>query len=184
MWGKMTSFITPPPGQWVNYNVAQGILVLQGQVLLVGNDYGEPQLSWSLPGGRLEPGEQHPEAVVREVREETGLDVTAGEMLFVVDAKTERDRRHFVTCVFELALLNETAGRPEVSSGSDLAVRAVRWVPFEEAPPLLVRPSLGEPLVNFLYYGKEKLPRRYWAYPEYNSPDFSPLTWPPGPAER
>src|SRR3954470_6861572 len=102
----MTSFITPPPGQWVNYNVAQGILVFQGQVLLVSNDYGGPELSWSLPGGRLEPGEQHPEAVVREVLEETGLEVTAGEMLFVVDAKTERDRRHFVTCVFELALAN------------------------------------------------------------------------------
>ena len=175
----MTSFITPPPGQWVNYNVAQGILVIEDRVLLVGNDYGGPELSWSLPGGRLEPGEQHPEAVVREVQEETGLEVAAGEMLFVVDAKTERDRRHFVTCVFELALANPTTGRPEVSSETDLTVRAVRWVSFEEAAALLVRPSLGEPLLNYLYYGKEKLPRRYWAYPEYNTPDFRPLSWPP-----
>ena len=175
----MTSFITPPPGQWVNYNVAQGILVIEDRVLLVGNDYGGPGISWSLPGGRLEPGEQHPEAVVREVQEETGLEVAAGEMLFVVDAKTERDRRHFVTCVFELALANPTTGRPEVSSETDLAVRAVRWVSFEEAAALLVRPSLGEPLLNYLYYGKEKLPRRYWAYPEYNTPDFRPLSWPP-----
>jgi ADP-ribose pyrophosphatase YjhB (NUDIX family) len=175
----MTSFITPPPGQWVNYNVAQGSLVIEDRVLLVGNDYGGPELSWSLPGGRLEPGEQHPGAVVREVREETGLEVTAGDMLFVVDARTERDRRHFVTCVFELALAHPFAGRPEVSSETDPAVRAVRWASFEEAAALLVRPSLGEPLLNYLYYGKEKLPRRYWAYPEYNSPDFKPLSWPP-----
>jgi 8-oxo-dGTP diphosphatase len=175
----MTSFITPPPGQWVNYNVAQGILVIEDRVLLVGNDYGGPELSWSLPGGRLEPGEQHPAAVVREVREETGLEVTAGGMLFVVDAKTERDRRHFVTCVFELALAHPIAGRPEVSSETDPAVRAVRWATFEEAAALLVRPSLGEPLLNYLYYGQEKLPRRYWAYPEYNTPDFRPLSWPP-----
>lgn len=175
----MTSFITPPPGQWVNYNVAQGILVIEDRVLLVGNDYGGPELSWSLPGGRLEPGEQHPLAVVREVREETGLEVTAGDMLFVVDAKTERDRRHFVTCVFELALVNRGGGMPEVSNGDDPAVRVVRWVSFTEAAALLVRPSLGEPLLNYLYYGKEELPRRYWAYPEYNTPDFKPLSWPP-----
>ncbi len=175
----MTSFITPPPGQWVNYNVAQGVLVFQGQVLLVGNDYGGPELSWSLPGGRLEPGEQHPEAVKREFLEETGLEVTAGDLLFVVDAKTHHERRHFVTCVFELALMQASSQKPEVTSGADLAVRAVRWVSFEEVPALLERPSLGEPLVNFLYHGKEKLPRHYWAYPEYNSPDFRPVSWPP-----
>lgn len=177
----MTSFITPPPGEWVNYNVAQGILTFQGQVLLVGNDYGRPELSWSLPGGRLEPGEQHPEAVVREVLEETGLAVRAGDLLFVIDAKTDRDRRHFVTCVFELALLEEVSRVPEVTAGSDLAVRAVRWVPFKEVPALLVQPSLGEPLVNYLYHGKEKLPRHYWAYPEYNRPDYEPVSWPPKP---
>jgi 8-oxo-dGTP diphosphatase len=175
----MTSFITPPPGQWVNYNVAQGILIFQGQVLLVGNDYGAPELNWSLPGGRLEPGEQHPAAVEREFREETGLKVKAGDLLFVVDAKTEQERRHFVTCVFELAFLDAPSQPPAVTNGTDQAVRAVRWVPFEEVPGVIGRPSLGEPLVNFLYYGKEKLPRRYWAYPEYNRPDFTPLSWPP-----
>lgn len=175
----MTSFITPPPGEWVNYNVAQGALVYQQSILLVGNDYGGPELSWSLPGGRLEPGEQHPEAVVREFLEETGLEVEARDMLFVVDAKTHRERRHFVTCVFEIQLAHVPDKRPEPSFGADPAVRAVRWVEFEEVPTLLVRPSLGEPLVNYLYYGKKKLPRRYWAYPEYNSPDFLPVTWPP-----
>ena len=175
----MTSFITPPPGQWVNYNVAQGILVFNRHVLLVGNDYGGPELSWSLPGGRLEPGEQHPEAVEREFLEETGLKVKAGDMLFVVDAKTHQQRRHFVTCVFELSFFDEPQQKPEVTTGADPAVRAVQWVPFEEVPAWLVRPSLGEPLVNFLYYGKEKLPRHYWAYPEYNTPDFLPVSWPP-----
>ena len=51
-----------------------------GRVLLIqrGN---EPGLGlWSLPGGRVEPGEFDEEAVAREVAEETGLTVTVGKL--------------------------------------------------------------------------------------------------------
>ena len=42
-------------------------------ILLVRQDYGEQY--WSLPGGAMEPDEPIDEAAVREVREETGLDI-------------------------------------------------------------------------------------------------------------
>lgn len=176
---NVKGYADSPAGQWTNYNVAQGILTYERQVLLVGNDYGGPELTWSLPGGRLEPGEQHQQAVVREVREETGLEVTAGDLLFVMDARNPRERRHFITCVFEVQLAGPLTGEPPVTTGQDLAVKMARWVPFEEVAGLMVRPSLGEGLVNYLYYGREKLPRRYWHYPDYAGPDWQPLSWPP-----
>jgi 8-oxo-dGTP diphosphatase len=52
-----------------------------GRLLLIlrANEPGRGR--WSIPGGRVEPGEDDPAALVREMREETGLDVTVGELV-------------------------------------------------------------------------------------------------------
>jgi len=49
-----------------------------GRLLLIRRGQEPSRGLWSLPGGRVEPGETHEQAVVREVREETGLDVHVG----------------------------------------------------------------------------------------------------------
>jgi mutator protein MutT len=55
---------------------AVGAIVLEkGEVLLVRRDHAPALGQWSLPGGRVEWGETLQEAVAREVREETGIDI-------------------------------------------------------------------------------------------------------------
>jgi ADP-ribose pyrophosphatase YjhB (NUDIX family) len=53
----------------------------RGRLLLVrrANDPGRGL--WSVPGGRVEPGEDDAAALVREVAEETGLAVRAGDLV-------------------------------------------------------------------------------------------------------
>lgn len=76
-----------------------------GRVLLIRRgDNGQ----WSLPGGMLEPGEQLDACLVREVWEETGLEVQPLRLVGIYSDPSETlvtypngDRVHFVTATFE-----------------------------------------------------------------------------------
>lgn len=56
---------------------AKAVIADGGRILLGRNDRAE----WELPGGRLEAGERVADAIRREVREETGLEVEVGRLL-------------------------------------------------------------------------------------------------------
>jgi 8-oxo-dGTP diphosphatase len=53
----------------------------EGRLLLIKRGHEPGAGLWSLPGGRIEPGETDQQAVVREVLEETGLHVECGRLL-------------------------------------------------------------------------------------------------------
>lgn len=56
-----------------------------GRLLLIERGHEPEAGRWSLPGGRVEPGESDQQALVREVREETGLEVTPGPLAGAVE---------------------------------------------------------------------------------------------------
>ncbi len=115
--------LVPAVGAVVVDSTARVLLVQRGRPPSVG--------SWTLPGGRLEPDESFEEAVTREVREETGLDVrVVGEL-----CRVEIAREGFAFLVHEY-LAVPLAPTP-VRAGDDAA--DARWVRADEMPALGVR---------------------------------------------
>jgi 8-oxo-dGTP diphosphatase len=96
-----------------------------GHVLLVKRAHEPLKGQWSLPGGAVEVGETVTEAVAREVREETGLDVRVGPLVEVVDRVHRladgRVEYHFVILDY---LCRVTGG--VLTASSDAA--DARWV--------------------------------------------------------
>jgi 8-oxo-dGTP diphosphatase len=81
--------------------VGAGAVVIDGETVLLIRRGAEPLAGqWSLPGGQLELGETVEQAIVREVREETSLDVEPLQMLGVYDLIDRDDtgtvRYHYV----------------------------------------------------------------------------------------
>ena len=99
-----------------------------GRLLLVLRAHEPGKGLWSVPGGRIEPGETDQQAVVREVLEETGLQVACGALFGAVERPglggAVIDIRDYVAVV--------TGG--ELAAGDDAA--DARWVTATEAAEL------------------------------------------------
>ena len=80
---------------------AVGVICLRGdEVLLIRRGQPPRQGEWSLPGGRVEPGETLREAALRELREETGVEARLGPLVDVVDGIFPASGRHYVLIDF------------------------------------------------------------------------------------
>ena len=119
---------------------ASAVIVADGAILLVQRGH-EPQLGrWSVPGGRVEPGETFAEAAAREAYEETGLEVRIGAELWNLTI-TDGDR------TFEVHDFAATVTGGSLRAGDDAA--DVRWIPLDE----LDQWPLTEDLVGYLTRG-------------------------------
>ena len=106
---------------------AVGVVCLRGDEVLLIRRGRAPRLGeWSLPGGRIEPGERTVETGLRELMEETGVSAEILGLIEVVDGIFPADGRHYVRIDYAARW---TGGEPV--AGDDAAEAA--FVPIEEA---------------------------------------------------
>ena len=141
--------------------VGVGAVVLrEGCVLLVQRGAAPAREFWAIPGGRLRLGETLQEGAEREIREETGIVICAGEPIFTCDSlmRDEEGRVRFHYVIVDMAA-DYVSG--EVRAADD-ALDA-RWVSPAELRYLTVTKStlklLGQiGFISPFFSGNEVMP--------------------------
>ena len=114
--------------------VGVGVVVVDsGKILLIQRGRDPGRGLWAVPGGKVRMGEKLREAAIREVEEETGLEVEVAEVVWVgevIDGDT-----HLVLIDFR-----GSASSGSLRAGDDAA--DARWVSFSELEGYELTPTM------------------------------------------
>jgi 8-oxo-dGTP diphosphatase len=128
--------------------VAAAIVIEQGRVLISQRKRGSHlEGAWEFPGGKVEPGEDPRDALVRELREEVGIEVAVGD---IVEVTFHRYPGKAVLLLFYAALRLPDSPDPEPIDVAD-----VRWAARDELEDELF-PAADVPVLG-------KVRRMLWA---------------------
>jgi 8-oxo-dGTP diphosphatase len=114
-----------------------GIVVNDGDLLMVRRAKDPGKGLWSIPGGHVEHGEYLTDAVRREVKEETGLDVEVADLVGILEVIGPD---HLVILDFGARVQTRTEPAPSDD------VSEARWVPLDAVADLECTPRLVETL--------------------------------------
>lgn len=134
--------------------VAVGAFIFKDdRVLLVRRGRSPAKGLWAIPGGNMNLGETLQQATEREIREETGLVVTAGAPVFTFDV-IERDESGRIQYHYVIVdLLAEVTGG-KLEPGDD--AKEARWVSAGEMKGLAVSDRTRQVLRDRFGFGAEK----------------------------
>jgi 8-oxo-dGTP diphosphatase len=123
--------------------VAAAIVNPMGEILLSRRPEGKPMAGmWEFPGGKLEEGESPEEALVRELREEIGIDVEAKALIPATFASHCYENFHLLMPLF---LVQEWKNDPTPLEG-----QLLQWFKLSQIDTTTMPPPDG-PLVDRIF---------------------------------
>jgi len=122
-----------------------GIMILKKNQVLLGQRHADPeradsllhgQGTWTMPGGKLDFGEDLKEAAIREVLEETGIKLKKENLKFISLTNDIVSDAHFVTAGF---LCQEFEGEAKVMEPDEIT--KWQWFNIDDLPKPMYFPS-------------------------------------------
>ena len=114
------------------------LIVENEKILLVKHRKGDREY-WVLPGGRLEYGETFVDCAVREMREETGLDIEPQKFLFLSEAIAPDLSRHIVNVYLKAKVVGGT-----LCLGDEPILVELDYLPLAELEQTTLFPPIGK----------------------------------------
>ena len=116
----------------------------KGEVLVIRRGHAPFQGMWCFPGGLVDPGEQVGTAAIREVKEETELDVRIARVLGIYSAMGRDPRGHYIS----ITLIAEA-----VAQDPSITEEATEWQWVDPHKPLEMAFDHAHILADFVQHG-------------------------------
>jgi 8-oxo-dGTP pyrophosphatase MutT (NUDIX family) len=122
--------------------ISRAVILHRGKILFFhrinnGSEY------YILPGGHIEAGESEEEALLREIKEETGFKAEIDRKLWVLENPADKSKHHFFLITKISGKLR--MGRDEIMKTTDKNKYILEWHSLKEVPSLRIFP---EPVKN------------------------------------
>ncbi len=108
-----------------------GIITKGGKILLIKRKNEPFKGKWALPGGFVEYGERVEEAVLREIKEETGLNAKIKKLLGVYSDPNRDPRGHTISIVFILEAEGEAKGGDDAEEAKFFDLKKLPSLAFD-----------------------------------------------------
>jgi len=119
------------------------LIIREGKLLVLAYDYPKGRI-FAIPGGGMEDGESLAETIIREYREELGLEVAIGPLRYVGDMMRQGDIKQAIHVVFEARIL---AGTPLLNPHHTSAAD-VLWLDLSELDAVRLYPAINREIIS------------------------------------
>lgn len=123
-----------------------GIIIQENSILLIQHIKNEKKY-WLVPGGGVDWGESLEEALIREYKEETNLDIEVKDFLFFSETISPDKNKHVINLYFLVKIKNDSE---TMKIGNETNLSDLKYVSKEEIQNIKLYPNIKEQLMKIL----------------------------------
>ena len=122
-------------------------ITIQGDEILLIEHTKKDKKYWLVPGGGVDWGESTEQALIREYKEETNLDIEVKDFLFFSEAISPDKNKHVINLYFLVIVKNDSE---PMKIGDESNLSDLRYVSKEESKDIKLYPNIKEQLLKIL----------------------------------
>ena len=122
-------------------------ITIQGDEILLIEHTKKDKKYWLVPGGGVDWGESTEQALIREYKEETNLDIEVKDFLFFSEAISTDKNKHVINLYFLVIVKNDSE---PMKIGDESNLSDLRYVSKEEIKDIKLYPNIKEQLLKIL----------------------------------
>lgn len=127
-------------------SIRPSIIIQKDDAILLMQYHYNGNYLLNIPGGNLDEGETMAQALVREMREELGIEVALSELLFVCEVVSSAPK----TTLHAVFVGTVVSGTPQLNP-AETSAEALVWLPVKDLLTINLYPNIAQQLYNHLH---------------------------------